>query len=83
VPRSARSKPEIVALFGVGLDNQDEHKRITRSEEMLLLGGSEETHAKMQDIAIQFSISLKKRGKILKNASVDEVVDLLRKASDR
>lgn len=79
----ARSKPEVLGLLGVGLDNKDEHKRITRSEEMLLVGGSEETHAKMQDVAIHFSQSLTKRGKALRELSVQEIVDLLHKASDR
>jgi hypothetical protein len=72
----------VLGLLGVGLDNRDEHKRITRSEEMLLVGGSQETHAQMQDVAIRFSQSLRKRGKKLKDASVEEVLDLLHKASD-
>ena len=83
VPRKTRSNPEVVGLLGVGLDSQDEHKRITRSEEMLLVGGSQETHEKMQDVAIRFSESLKNRGKRLEDASVQEVIDLLHKASDR
>jgi hypothetical protein len=82
VARKTRSKPEVVGLIGVGLDNQDEHKRVTRSDEMLLVGGSEETHEKMQDVAIRFSEELKNRGKNLSEASVDEVIDLLHKASD-
>jgi hypothetical protein len=82
VARRTRSKPEVVGLIGVGLDNQDEHKRLTRSEEMLLVGGSEETHEKLQDVAIRFSESLKNRGKRLTDASVEEVVDLLEEASD-
>ncbi len=83
MPRSTRPKPEVVGLFGVGLDNQDGHKRITRSDEMLLVGGSEATHAKMQDVAIRFSEALQSRGKRLGEASVDEIVDLLHDASER
>lgn len=82
VARRTRSKPQVVGLLGVGLDNNDDHKRITRSEEMLIVGGSQETHDKMQDVAIRFGESLKKRGKILPDASVEEVVDLLREATD-
>jgi hypothetical protein len=82
VARPKRSKPEVVGLLGVGLDNKDEHKRITKSEEMILVGGSQETHAKMQDVAIRFSESLKHRGKTLREATVEEVVDILHKASD-
>ena len=78
----AKPKTEVLGLIGIGLDNKDDHKRITRSEEMLLLGGSEETHGKMQDVAIRFSESLKGRGKRLGEAAPEEVVDLLHKAFD-
>src|SRR5262245_24766137 len=54
VPRPPRSKPEVLGILGVGLDSKDEHKRITRSDEMLLVGGSQETHEKMQVVAIRF-----------------------------
>ena len=76
------SKPEVVGLLGIGLDNNDGHKRLTRSDEMLLVGGSEETHAKMQDVAIRFAESLQTRGKRLQEASVKEIVDLLHEACD-
>jgi hypothetical protein len=82
-PRPKKDKPEVVGLLGVGLDNQDGHKRVTKSEEFLLVGGSEDTHERMQDVAIHFSESLKQRGKRLKDTTVDEVIDLLHKAHDR
>ena len=71
---------EVVGLLGVALDNTDGHKRITQSEEFLLVGGSKETHENMQDIAIRFSESLKKRGKSLPETPVEEVIELLHKA---
>jgi hypothetical protein len=83
VARATRSKPQVIGLLGVGLDNSDGHKRITRSEEMVLIGGSAETHEKMQDVAIRFSQSLKERGKKLPEASPAEVIELLFRASDR
>ncbi len=76
-------KPQVVGLLGVGLDNTDGHKRVTRSEEFLLVGGSAKTHENMQEIAIRFSASLKKQGKRLRDTSADEVVDLLEEAADR
>ena len=77
-----QNKPEVVGLLGVALDNTDGHKRITRSDEFLLVGGSQETHENMQDIAIRFSDSLKKKGKRLPETPVEEVIDLLHKAVD-
>jgi hypothetical protein len=74
---------EMVGLLGVGLDNRDEHKRMTKGEEFLLVGGSEETHERMQDIAIHVTESLKNKGKRLQDACVQEVMDLVHKAMDR
>ena len=76
------NKPEVLGLLGVGLDNTDGHKRITRSDEFLLVGGSKETHESMQNIAIRFADSLKKKGKSLPETPVEEVIDLLHKAVD-
>jgi hypothetical protein len=81
--KSKKNKPEVLGLLGVGLDSQDGHQRVTRSDEFFLVGGSQETHEHMQDVALRFSSSLKDRGKRLQEASVDEVVDLLHKALDK
>jgi hypothetical protein len=78
--KSIKKKVEFVGLIGVGLDNQDEHKRITKGEEFLLVGGSQETHERMQDVAIHVTESLKDKGKRLQDACADELLDLMRKA---
>jgi hypothetical protein len=79
-----KSKPEqqLVGFLGVGLDGKDEHKRVTTSEYFLLVGGSEETHGRMQDTVIRFTESLEKRGKGLGETSPEEALDLLREALD-
>ena len=71
---------KIVGFLGVGLDNQDGHQRLTRTENFLLVGGSAETHERMQDTAVRFGESLQKRGKTLPEASPEEALDLLREA---
>jgi hypothetical protein len=71
---------QIVGFLGVGLDNKDGHQRLTRSEEFLLVGGSAETHERMQDTAIRFGEALRKRGKTLREASPQEALDLLRES---
>jgi hypothetical protein len=77
------NKPEVVGLLGVGLDNQDGHKRVTHGEEFMLVGGSEDTHERMQDVVIRVTESLKDRGKRLRDAEPTEVADLLRDAVER
>lgn len=71
-------EPQVIGFLGVGLDNKDGHKRVTQSEFFLLVGGSEETHEHMQDTAIRFEETLRKRGKRLKDTTADEAADLLR-----
>jgi hypothetical protein len=81
--KSRRKKAEVVGILGVGLDDQDEHRRITRAEDVLLVGGSQETHERMQDVAITFNEALKERGKRLAEAEPHEVFDLLCRALER
>ena len=75
-------RPQVVGFLGVGLDNQDGEQRFTRSEHFFLIGGSEETHARMQDRAIRFTANLKERGKRLEETSVEEIVEMFREGED-
>jgi hypothetical protein len=81
--KSKKSQATVAGVLGIGLDGTDGHHRITRTEEMVLVGGSAETHERMQETAIRFSENLEKRGKTLQQASVREVLDLLREAIER
>ena len=81
--KRTKKKAAVAGLLGVGLDNQDGHQRVTRGEEFLLVGGSAETHERMQDVAIHVTESLQTKGKRLQDTSSQEVVELLRKAMDR
>jgi len=69
-------------LFGLGLDNQDGHKRITKGDNFYLVGGSEETHDRMTETAIKFNEKLSKRGKTLQELSREEFTDLMRESSE-
>jgi hypothetical protein len=70
----------VLGFLGVGLDNADGHQRITRSDSFLLVGGSAETHDRMQETAIRFEEALERRGKSLAETEVAEVIDLLHEA---
>jgi hypothetical protein len=80
--REDGQRPTIGGFLGVGLDNKDGHQRLTRSEHFLLVGGSAETHERMQDTAIRFGEALRKRGKTLRETSTEEAIDLLRESLD-
>ncbi len=76
-------EPEVLGFFGVGLDNPDGHQRLTRTEHFLLVGGSGDTHERMQDTAIRFNEGLVRSGKVLHEATLEEVLDLFREALDQ
>jgi len=71
---------QVVGFLGVGLDNKDDEHRITRSEHFYLVGGSPETHERMQDTAINFAVALKRRGKALGETEVEEIIELFYEA---
>ena len=76
-----RTKPEVVGLLGIGLDG-DGHRRVTECDHFLLVGGSAETHERLQDTALRFNDALERRGKRLRDAAPEEVADLLREARE-
>jgi hypothetical protein len=80
--KKKREPSEVVGFVGVGLDNKDGESRITRAEHFILVGGSEETHGKMQDTAIKFNEALKDRKKRLKDTSVEEVIEIFRETRE-
>lgn len=67
-------------LLGLGLDCKDGHVRVTRGPNFHLMGGSEDTHAAMQEKAVKFNEALRKKGKCLEDLSVPEFIDLAHKA---
>ena len=71
-----RPKRKKVKVLGLGLDNEDGHVRITRSENFHLLGGSEETHEGMQEKCMKFDEKLRARGKQLESLGRDEFLDM-------
>lgn len=80
--KSKQEKVEVVGFVGVGLDNTDGHERVTRNESFFLVGGSAETHERMQDVSIRFNESLENRGKRLQDTEPQEAFDLLMDAME-
>ena len=80
---SENSKDQKAMLVGVGLDNKDGHKRITKGENFYLAGGSEETHDRMAETAIKFNEKLKAKGKRLEDVTKNEFIDIISEASGK
>jgi hypothetical protein len=66
----------IAGLLGLAFDAKDGHKRITRGNNFLLAGGSEETHGLMRDTIIKVNEELDARGIELADVSPDELRDM-------
>ena len=81
-PTAAKAAKPKAGMLGIGLDNEDGHKRLTRGDNFLLVGGSEETHEVMQETAIKVNEQLAKRGKRLEDASPEELRDIFHKIQD-
>ena len=62
-------------LLGVGLDS-DGHKRVTKGDNFLLAGGTQETHEEMTEKAIKINEKLSQRGKRLDEVSGEEFDDI-------
>ena len=75
--RDIQEQQRVLGLIAVGLDNDDGHQRITEADDFLIVGGSEETHERMQETAVAFHEAMERKGLSLAEAEVEEVVALL------
>lgn len=63
-------------LLGLGLDNDDDHVRVTKGDNFHLIGGSEDTHELMQEKCLKFNEKLNVRGKQLEDLEKAEFLDI-------
>ena len=70
------------ALLGVAFDHADGHTRLTRGKNFVLVGGSQETHAFLQETAVKINERLDHRGKRLEEVSIRELRDICRDVTD-
>jgi len=75
------SKSKNSHLIGLGLDNKDGHKRITRAEHFSIVGGSEETHGRMTETVIKTFETLDRRGKTLDSIENTELGDIIKEST--
>jgi len=84
VAKPAKKAPAGKAgLLGVGLDNDDGHKRITTGEKFVLVGGSAETHERMAETTIKTFEELKRRDKHLETVDPRELAEIIHKSTPR
>lgn len=74
--RNGRPARTESGLLGLGLDGTDGHKRVTQGDDFVLLGGSAETHERMQELVIRMNEKLKRKGKSFRELTTREFEDL-------
>ncbi len=65
-------------LLGIGLDGRDGHDRVTQGDDFLLVGGSQETHERLQGLVIRMEEKLKRKGKRIRDLEDAEFEDTVR-----
>lgn len=76
------SKKRKAMLMGLGLDNKDGHTRVTKGDNFVMMGGSEETHERMTETAIKVNEKLSAKGKVLEEVSPKELIDIIHDAAN-
>jgi len=71
------SKNSVNGIVGIGFDGVDGHKRLTRGKNILVAGGSEETHTFLREIAIKVDEKLSKKGRVSDGEFHDILCDIL------
>ena len=80
--KAADDKRRSAALLGLAFDHHDGHTRLTRGKNFLLCGGSQQTHAIMQETASKINEHLDHRGKRLEEVSTGELRDICDEVTD-
>lgn len=80
-PRRRQAKS--AHLLGIGLDNEDGHKRLTSAEQFTIVGGSDETHGRMTETVIKTFEELKTRGKPLRAVEPSELAEIIHKSTPK
>jgi hypothetical protein len=77
--RKKQTGNESKHLFGIGLDCDDGHKRITTSEDFSIFGGSDETHLIISETFIKTSEQLSAMRKSIDEVTTEQLAELLDK----
>lgn len=68
-------------IIGHGGQNKDGHRRITKGDRILVVGGTKENHEMIAEKAIKFTEEVKKRGRTMDNLRPGDVREIFEKLS--
>jgi len=78
----ANRKLKSAAILGLAFDHDDGHTRLTRGENFVLMGGSQDTHAVMQETAVKVNERLDRSGRRLEEVPVGELRKIFREVTE-
>ncbi len=81
--KKPKKRVKKAGMLGFGFDCDDGHTRLTRGDNFVLMGGSQETHQVMQATAIKINEHLGDRGKRLEDVSAQEFKDIFRRVHEQ
>jgi len=80
--KAANARRKSASILGVGLDTDDGQVRLTRGKNFALVGGSEQTHAVMQETAVKINEHIDREGKRLEDLTAAEVREICQHVGD-
>jgi hypothetical protein len=83
VSKKKKTPQPAAGLLGIGLDNDDGHKRVTTGDQFAIVGGSEETHGRMTETVVKTFEELKTRGKQLRQVEPAELAEILHRSTPK
>ncbi len=79
--RATHPNRKSAALLGLAFDGDDGHTRLTRGTNFVLFGGSQDTHALMQETAIKVNERLDQGGRRLEDVPIRELRTICREVT--
>ena len=79
-PAAPQDGKKLQGVLGMGLDDDGGHRRMTKGPEYQLVGGSAETHERMQDLMRVMTEKLKRDGKKIGDINRTEFEHLARES---
>jgi hypothetical protein len=64
------------AVIGLGLDGWESPRRLTTSEQCVMIGGSAETHSELVETVLRLESELERRGQHLGEVTPSELADI-------
>ena len=81
--RKAKVRRKNGFLLGVRVDGGDGHRRVSRGEDFVAVGGTREGHEHLRETVAEISDEVKRRGRTVGEVRKDEFREILERAIEK